>query len=105
MKIRQGFVSNSSSSSFICIGIKVKKSDIGELDENYIDGCGYNILDDFEAGYGDPDFSIIGEIYDFEAGDGTEETNIDEIINICETITAKTGKTGKSVIITGTRMC
>jgi len=104
MKIRRGFVSNSSSSSFICIGIKVRKSNIGDLDCEYIDNEGYTLLDHSENGYGDPDYCIIGHAYNLDDFPDTDETDIDEIIKICETIRLKTGKEGKSVVITGTRM-
>ncbi len=52
MKIRSGFVSNSSSSSFIAIGVEVKKLtdeqfeaiEDAKLEANYIDGEGYFVV-------------------------------------------------------------
>jgi len=37
MKIRSGFVSNSSSSSFVLLGIKIEDSNYQQLCENYLD--------------------------------------------------------------------
>lgn len=58
MKIRNGFVSNSSSSSFLLIGTKVKASDVKNLSNHYVvvgpslnEGLDVFDLDDYETLY------------------------------------------------------
>lgn len=104
MKIRQGFVSNSSSSSFICFGLKVLKRDIEEMYE-MIDDSGYYIHSDSEMGYSDPDFTVIGETYEGnDYGMPKLEYNILKLKEIADEISTKTGLKGEPVIITGTKM-
>lgn len=72
MKVRQGFVSNSSSSSFICVGTQkqdaieklLAKEGLKKNEEGYYDGAGYGTVEgDFLVfiGSDDPTFAGIPE--------------------------------------------
>jgi len=107
MKIRNGFVSNSSSSSFVVIGVKVNSKDyIKEDSDDYLD-------DIFENGVSA--LYIEEDDYDYVAGivlaDGDDylentSTTLEEFKEMSETV-AKELKVDASKVslITGTRAC
>lgn len=82
MKIRSGFVSNSSSSSFICIGVDV--SDKPELKEKFVDG--YELSDEGEkvlpenTGYFY--YEGCGEVIGWELGSGSSDDGSFECQNV-----------------------
>ncbi len=106
MKLRQGFVSNSSSCSFVVIGIKVPKDKIDEeLEETIRDE--YNLIDDYEMGYDNPDYSVIGMDLCGNEDEYLEEseTTLNEMKDIEKVLHEKFGLIGELVVITGTKMC
>ena len=107
MKIRQGFVSNSSSSSFVIIGMKIDRHDVNEELEGVVKKMkGFDIIDDEESGYQDPDFVIVGKtIVEGDDYDIPEsETSITEIKDMEQDLIDDLGLNGEIVIITGTKM-
>lgn len=102
MKIRTGFVSNSSSSSFVCIGLKVLKEHCEGLGWDH----SYSVFDDEEEGYSSKTHVVIGEIiasgddYDFDANEYT----IQEITEIAQKVSEEMELLGEPVLITGVRM-
>lgn len=107
MKIRQGFVSNSSSSSFVAIGLKINKSYDTEELRDIVDKMKMNIYDNSEDGYDDPDFMIIGQqIAEDDDGYMEEtETTMSELQDLRIDIEGEIGVEGEVVVFTGSRMC
>ena len=107
MKIRTGFVSNSSSSSFVCIGLKIPKDELSDELRELADKKRYTIFNDDEDGYRNDTHAIIGNIiaegndYDFDE----DEYSLSDIKKIEQDISDDLDVDGEIVMITGTRMC
>lgn len=91
MKVRQGFVSNSSSSSFIMYGVKVKQP----RSENKYDEL-TNLIDDSELSYEVEDGNLyIGKhIADIDDGVSKISLSDDESVKVVETIIEICDKVG-----------
>jgi hypothetical protein len=108
MKIRRGFVSNSSSSSFIVAGLKCKKSQLTEeIEDMLYKSRNIQLFNDGEDGYEDPDYFVIGKT--IATGDDMEfpemEYNMEDLREIETEIQNETDIEGDFVIIAGTRLC
>jgi len=78
MKIRTGFVSNSSSSSFVVVGIKISRNDLDyETVERQFSEYHVGYVDDWGT---EPNSVLIGEHTSAEVS--SEEYIIDDIINV-----------------------
>ena len=108
MKIRNGFVSNSSSSSFVIAGIKIPDTALSpdKRDELYDDG---NLIivgseDDVPKG-----FTVIGKaLADVHSDESYLEYgafSLDQIAQLIADVEEKTGLTGEKGVFTGTRSC
>lgn len=131
MKIRNGFVSNSSSSSFVAVGIKVKESDL-DIKSIMVNKMGKtiepdwteeDIYDAFREDIYETDFQfrndseqgvvtknnevvltktiISGEAYDLD----NEETSIDELIKMGQEIKDFFGVDGEIKLYSGIELC
>lgn len=106
MKIRQGFVSNSSSSSFVAVGLKIPKIALNDEMWRVSNKIGYRIFNDGEDGYESDTHFVIGREIALE-DDGcmeSEEVTMPEINEIVQEIGDKFDVTGEIIIIAGTRM-
>ena len=107
MKIRNGFVSNSSSSSFVIAGIKIPNTALSpeKRDELYDDGVIVTGSDD-----GIPKgFLVVGKfLADVHSDDSYldyGEFPLDKIAQLIAEVEEKTGLTGEKGVFTGTRSC
>jgi hypothetical protein len=120
MKIRSGFVSNSSSSSFVLIGCEVNKKELQKIQEKLVgrekvDSNDYAWEDDAyeaieDAGWlydGERDKPIIGKILTEQADDGDyledASFSIKKIQDLADEVKEKIGKEPK--LFMGTRAC
>ena len=101
MKIRQGFVSNSSSSSFICFGVRLTAADKKRIEDEDTD---------FDSFFVDEEQTIIGDSISISSEDGIEEIDdldmdkADIAKRLSETLARKI--TAKDIkIFTGTEYC
>jgi hypothetical protein len=108
MKIRNGFVSNSSSSSFVAVGVKLNRDLLTEELRELADDFNYEVFADSECGYDDPNFFVIGEY--LACGDDEEfddvEYDVEDITRKANFIMNNMGieDYGKPVVISGTRL-
>ena len=106
MKIRQGFVSNSSSSSFVAVGLKIPKIALNDEMWRVSNKVGYNIYNDGEDGYESDTHFVIGREIALE-DDGymeSEEVTQEEMDKMTDEIKEKFNVDGEVIIIAGTRM-
>lgn len=101
MKIRSGFVSNSSSSSFVCVGVDI--SDKPELKEKFVDEDNYSLSTKGECHLPkNTDFYYYegcGEILGWELGRGSsddgsfgcEDVDFDELKEYVDKLEKATG--------------
>lgn len=124
MKIRSGFVSNSSSSSFVLVGVRLKKDQIPILEETLkniigIDEYVFELVEClgqkrpeykgtcllFDEGGGGYMLGVpIGSLYN----DGVQESPLSAITNAADKVTAlltEFGLPGKPVLLSGTVAC
>ena len=108
MKIRLGFVSNSSTSSFVIAGIKIPDTALSreKRDDLYKDG-NLILLSGSEDGV-PKGFTVIGEIVVDVSDDSCldyGEFSLDQIAQMIADVKTKTGLTGEPGVFTGTRSC
>ena len=105
MKIRNGFVSNSSSSSFVCIGARMSEKQLKELGWCDEDGITENVPEGFEVlytEYGDGD--IVGIVL-ASGEDSLDNVELTEY-EISKTMAKVEKVLGKPVkLFIGTRPC
>jgi hypothetical protein len=101
MKIRSGFVSNSSSSSFVCVGVDI--SDKPELKKKFVDKDNYSLSEDGEKLLPDNTdyhyYAECGEILGWELGSGSsddgsfecEDVSFDELKEYVDKLEKATG--------------
>jgi hypothetical protein len=108
MKFRSGFVSNSSSSSFVIAGIKIPNTALSheKLDELYDDGN--LIITGSEDGV-PKGFTVIGkalaDVHSDESYLDYGAFSLDQIVQLIADVETKTGLTGERGVFTGTRLC
>ena len=83
MKLRQGFVSNSSSSSFVCIGVEVSKNDISTMEiiekvfgvskQELIDGLNEYALQKYKASDDQEKEEILKNHAEYQMFDGIKD--------------------------------
>jgi hypothetical protein len=104
MKIRNGFVSNSSSSSFVIAGLKVSNELLtDEMREELYDS--HLIMDD----EGPEGYTIIGEaladVHSDESYLDFHHFTLEKIGTMIDDVEKLTGLTGERGVFTGTRSC
>lgn len=93
MKIRNGFVSNSSSSSFVLLGYKADVTKQMEDDDDFLYNSGFDSLSGSDDGVTDGSTIVgkfIADIHDDDYGVNSQEldlqTILDEVTKLKETI-------------------
>lgn len=106
MKIRNGFVSNSSSSSFIMVAVKIKSEDISKMYNLTEDDDLYDILET-DGYFYEYERGIFGVMLASSGDDSIlddREYTLDDLAQVIQKVSDKTGKTDIK-IYTGERGC
>jgi len=105
MRIRSGFVSNSSSSSFIAVVVKYPKDLLTDDLADTLDVYGFNIMSDSEDGWSDPKTMVVGDVMTFDDDYmASAEWTPENLMKIWDNIEEKMGVVGERLVISGTKM-
>lgn len=87
MKTRQGFVSNSSTSSFIAVGIHFKKTKLADELMDTLDDNDLSYEDDYNGGY-----YVFNELASWDDSDGMATVSVEEHLKDVEKAMTDLGK-------------